>query len=98
VSSRPTLLVVSAFSESLRYDGLSMVRTQGIYRGRNTQQKLVMIVIQQTSVVVVSNLPLYFLRRDMLMEVLLVATMMMRLGIWETATLRVEKQTFITKG
>jgi hypothetical protein len=31
VSSRPTLLVVLAFSESLRYDGLSMVRTQGIY-------------------------------------------------------------------
>ena len=31
MSSRPTLLVVLAFSESLRYDGLSMVRTQGIY-------------------------------------------------------------------
>ena len=34
----------------------------------------------------------------MLMEVLLVAMMMMRLAIWETAMLRVGKQTFITKG
>ncbi len=32
MSSRPTLLVVLAFSESLRFDGLAMVRTQGIYR------------------------------------------------------------------
>ncbi len=31
MSSRPTLLVVLVFSESLRYNGLSMVRTQGIY-------------------------------------------------------------------
>ena len=31
MSSRPTLLVVLAFSESLRFDGLAMVRTQGIY-------------------------------------------------------------------
>jgi hypothetical protein len=34
VSSRPTLLVVLAFSESLRFDGLAMVRTQGIYNYR----------------------------------------------------------------
>ena len=76
---------------------------EGGGRGRNTQ-KLVMIVIQQSmpgtqiSVVVVSNLPLNILRRNMLMEVLLAAMMLMRLAIWETAMLRVGKQTFIMKG
>ncbi len=84
-----------------------MLVVEGGGRGRNPQKLVMIVTIQQSmpetqirSMVVVSNLPLNILRRDMLMEVevLLLAMMLMRLAIWETVMLRVGKQTFITRG